>query len=60
MALPHGHLVYAAQRGDTPVPHPVRNAGITLTTHAVDLARPPAEILTSVTVLADFLAGQAG
>ncbi|MFF3373315.1 McrC family protein [Streptomyces sp. NPDC002680] len=56
LALPHGHLVYAAQRGDAPVPHPIRNAGITLTTHAVDLARPPTEILASVTALADHLA----
>ncbi|WP_405540582.1 McrC family protein [Streptomyces sp. NBC_00075] len=56
LALPHGHLVYAAQRGDAPVRHPIRNAGITVTTHAVDLARPPTEILASVTALADRLA----
>lgn len=60
LALPHGHLVYAAQQGDAPVPHPIRNAGITLTAHAVDLARPPAEILTSVAALADHLAQQPG
>lgn len=47
--------MYAAQRGDAPVPHPIRNAGITVTTHAVDLARPPAEILTSVTTRANHL-----
>ncbi len=60
LAIPHGHLVYAAQQGDAPVPHAIRNAGITLTAHALDLARPPAEILASVAALADHLAQQPG
>ncbi|MEV0742394.1 hypothetical protein AB0I51_42180 [Streptomyces sp. NPDC050549] len=58
MGLPHGHLVYAATRQDGPsrsgpTEHVVRRVGITVTAHALDLDRPPAELLTAVSHLAD-------
>ncbi|WP_405950703.1 hypothetical protein OG588_34820 [Streptomyces prunicolor] len=53
LGLPHGHLVYAATTRDGPTEHVVRRVGITVTAHALDLDRPPAELLTSVSELAD-------
>ncbi|BBC32812.1 hypothetical protein SGFS_041060 [Streptomyces graminofaciens] len=53
LALPHGHLVYAAASGaNTPVDHTIRHAGITITAHALDLSRRPADLLTEVADLA--------
>ena len=63
LGLPHGHLVYAAtsrtepnREGpgrDGPTEHVVRRVGITVTAHALGLDRPPAELLTAVSDLAD-------
>lgn len=52
LALPHGHLVYAATTRDGPTEHVVRRVGITVTVHALDLDRPPAELLSAVSELA--------
>nr|WSY51649.1 McrC family protein [Streptomyces sp. NBC_00886] len=53
LGLPHGHLVYAATTRDGPTEHVIRRAGISVTAHALDLDRPPAELLTTVSDLAD-------
>jgi 5-methylcytosine-specific restriction enzyme subunit McrC len=49
LGLPDGHLVYA---GGTLATHTVRRAGTRLHVHTVDLAVPPADLLTQVDVLA--------
>ncbi|GAP51903.1 hypothetical protein [Streptomyces azureus] len=59
LGLPHGHLVYAATSQDGPDGHVIRRSGITVTAHALDLARPPAELLASVAELADRIAATA-
>ncbi len=49
--LPEGHLVYA--KGEAPhAAHRVRNAGITIHQHALDLDQPPAALLDDVRTLA--------
>lgn len=53
LGLTDGHLVYAATTRDGPTEHVVRRVGITVTAHALDLDRAPAELLTSVSELAD-------
>ncbi|MFD5482791.1 McrC family protein [Streptomyces hawaiiensis] len=53
LGLPHGHLVYAATAQDGPRDHVIRRASITVTAHALDLARPPAGLLSAVAELAD-------
>lgn len=53
LGLPHGHLVYAATDRGGPTDHVLRRAGITVTAHALDLSRPPAEVLSAVGALAD-------
>ncbi|MFG2778333.1 McrC family protein [Streptomyces prunicolor] len=53
LGLPHGHLVYAATARDGATEHVIRRTGITVTAHALDLDRPPAELLTTVSELAD-------
>ncbi len=66
--LRRGHLVYPAGRttrtgvpaatGERcPVRHVVRNAGIEIVSHALDLGLPPAALLAQVTELADDLVG---
>ncbi|MFF5479346.1 McrC family protein [Streptomyces sp. NPDC012935] len=55
LGLHQGHLVYAAaSQGcpSAPTHHTVRRAGITVTTHTVDLAQSPAALLRTVTELA--------
>ncbi|MFF5523407.1 McrC family protein [Streptomyces coeruleorubidus] len=59
LGLPHGHLVYAATSRDGPADHVIRRSGITVTAHALDLARPPAELLASVAELADRITATA-
>lgn len=56
LGLDRGHLVYAA--GDAqPLVHTVRNAGIDLVCHALDLAAPPDGLLAQVRRLGTQLAG---
>jgi 5-methylcytosine-specific restriction enzyme subunit McrC len=55
LGLAHGHLVYAAGQGSPPTPYTIRDAGITVSAHALDLSRTPAEILTSVANLAQHV-----
>ncbi|WP_307835353.1 McrC family protein [Streptomyces adelaidensis] len=53
LGLPSGHLIYAATSGATaPTDHIIRGSGITVTAHALDLTRPPAELLAKMTELA--------
>lgn len=70
--LPHGHLLYASGESGTPgesgaaaesapptpypTPYPIRHTGITVSTHVVDLGRPPEELLASVAALAARMA----
>lgn len=51
LQLPDGHLVYA-KGNETTLTHEIRNAGITVHAHALDLALPPAELLAEVEALA--------
>ena len=53
--LSGGHLVYA-EGPIQPTVHRLKNSGIRITHHALDLSRPSAEILTAVDALADHLA----
>ncbi|GHE26408.1 hypothetical protein GCM10018781_78580 [Kitasatospora indigofera] len=51
LGLPEGHLVYA--RGNAPhAAHRVRHAGIVIHQHALDLDRPPGDLLAEVRSLA--------
>ncbi|MFE4600936.1 McrC family protein [Kitasatospora indigofera] len=51
LGLPEGHLVYA--RGNAPhTAHRVRHAGIVIHQHALDLDRPPGDLLAEVRSLA--------
>ncbi|GAA1946098.1 McrC family protein [Kitasatospora viridis] len=55
LGLPQGHLVYA--KGNAPhAAHRVRQAGITIHQHALDLDRPPTELLAEVSSLARKMA----
>lgn len=59
LGLQQGHLVYAAApqgSPSAPTHHTIRRAGITVTTHTVDLAQPPADLLGTVTALAARIA----
>ncbi|MFI5648815.1 McrC family protein [Kitasatospora sp. NPDC051705] len=60
LGLDRGHLVYAA--GEAPVSrHTVRNSGIELVRHAVQLAAEPAVVLDAMAVIAaDIAAGLPG
>jgi 5-methylcytosine-specific restriction enzyme subunit McrC len=54
LGLPAAHLVYA--RGTEPArTYRVRHAGVRLIVHALDLSRPPAELLAQVADLADVV-----
>ncbi|MGI5367254.1 McrC family protein [Streptomyces iakyrus] len=59
LGLPHGHLVYAATSQDGPTDHVIRRSGITVTTHTLDLALPPAGLLSAVADLADRITATA-
>lgn len=63
LPLPRGHLVYAAGTTSAAAPEPrvyvVRNAGVEIVCHALDLAAPPAGVLARVRALADRLAWDA-
>lgn len=55
LGLRQGHLVYAAASQGAPgapTHHTVRRAGITVTTHTLDLTQPPADLLGTVRELA--------
>jgi len=52
--LPRGHLVYARGNADA-ARHVVRHSGVQIVCHALDLARPPDELLTAVRDLVDDL-----
>ncbi|KQV14973.1 MULTISPECIES: McrC family protein [unclassified Kitasatospora] len=55
LGLPEGHLVYA--KGNAPhAAHRVRHAGIVIHQHALDLDRPPTELLGEVRSLARQMA----
>ena len=47
LGLPRGHLIYAAGAGE-PAVHTVRNAGIEIICHALDLATPPSDLLSRI------------
>ncbi|HEX5595372.1 MAG TPA: hypothetical protein VFX61_05015, partial [Micromonosporaceae bacterium] len=53
--LPRGHLIYAAGE-HPPVRHTIRNTGIEIVCHALDLALDPPALLTQVHTLADQIA----
>ena len=55
LGLPRGHLVYAAGAGE-PVVHTVRHAGVEISCDALDLAKPPDQLLTQIRDLATRLA----
>lgn len=55
LGLPRGHLVYAATSRDGSTEHAIRRMDITVTAHALDLGRPPAQLLTAISDLADRL-----
>ncbi|WP_028851086.1 McrC family protein [Thermocrispum municipale] len=55
--LPEGHLVYA--QGKVPhTRHRIRNAGVVIHQHALDLDQPPGDLLSSVALLARRLIGK--
>jgi 5-methylcytosine-specific restriction enzyme subunit McrC len=55
LGLPDGHLVYA--KGNAPhAAHRIRNAGITIHQHALDLDQPPRALLAEIRHLAERLA----
>jgi 5-methylcytosine-specific restriction enzyme subunit McrC len=56
LGLKVGHLVYAAGN-EEPVRHRIRQAGIEILCHALDLNCPPADLLAEVRVLAGSIAG---
>jgi 5-methylcytosine-specific restriction enzyme subunit McrC len=47
LGLPRGHLVYAAGSGE-PAVHTIRSAGVEIVCHALDLATPPAQLLSQM------------
>ncbi|MFM9457745.1 McrC family protein [Streptomyces europaeiscabiei] len=56
LGLPRGHLIYAASASPPtpgPTPHVIRRSGVTVTTHALDLAVPPPALLANITTLAE-------
>lgn len=55
LGLPVGHLIYAAGN-EVPARHVVRGSGVEIVCHALDLSRPPAELLASVQDLAAAIA----
>lgn len=56
LGLPRGHLVYA--KGNEPAAmHVVRNVGVEILQHALDLNQPPADVLTQVGQLARQIVG---
>ena len=57
LGLPVGHLVYAAGN-EIPARHVVRQSGIEITCHALDLSKPPAVLLADVRLLADVIASR--
>jgi 5-methylcytosine-specific restriction enzyme subunit McrC len=52
--LRRGHLVYAKGNAE-PARHLVRHAGVEIVCHALDLDRPPAEVLAQVRLVVDDL-----
>jgi 5-methylcytosine-specific restriction enzyme subunit McrC len=53
LSLPRGHLVYATTTDNaSPATHAIRNSPTTITTHALNLAKPPQEVLARITALA--------
>jgi 5-methylcytosine-specific restriction enzyme subunit McrC len=53
--LTEGHLVFA-KGNESPLTHVVRNTGIAIRCHALDLARRPNELLDQIGVLAANIA----
>jgi 5-methylcytosine-specific restriction enzyme subunit McrC len=55
LGLPRGHLVYA--KGNEPaVMHVVRNVGVEIVQHALDLDQPPTDLLTDISDIAKSIA----
>jgi 5-methylcytosine-specific restriction enzyme subunit McrC len=52
LALPAAHLVYARGNGAART-YRVRHAGVRLIAHALDLSRPPTQLLAQVSAIAD-------
>ena len=58
LGLPVGHLVYA--RGNaSPARHVVRQSGIEILCHAVDLSQPPEQLMGQMSNLAELVAAMA-
>jgi 5-methylcytosine-specific restriction enzyme subunit McrC len=57
LGLRRGHLVYAKGSGQ-PAQHMVRRAGIEIVCHALDLTKPPIELLSRIDQLAADLTGK--
>ena len=58
LGLPDAHLVYA--RGNEPVSSSlIRGSGVRVDAHAIDLALPPADLLSQINGLARTIAGRA-
>ncbi|MGW5463744.1 McrC family protein [Streptomyces sp. NPDC003996] len=55
LGLRHGHLVYAATTQRHATDHVIRRSGITVTAHGLNLHKPPAELLATVTALATHI-----
>jgi 5-methylcytosine-specific restriction enzyme subunit McrC len=55
LGLPDGHLVYA-KGNEVEVSHTVRNAGVRIHAHTLDLAAPPPDLLDQVDDLATRIA----
>lgn len=58
LGLTDGHLIYA-KGNEVAVTHVVRNAGVTIHAHALDLAQAPGSLLGQVESLATAVAGAA-
>lgn len=58
LRLSRGHLVYA-KGNEQPARHTVRNAGVDITCHALDLQQEPGELLSQIADLAADIAGDA-
>jgi 5-methylcytosine-specific restriction enzyme subunit McrC len=56
LGLPRGHLVYAAGAG-TPALHTIRNSGVQIVCHALDLAAAHSALLAQLSSLSSRIAG---
>jgi 5-methylcytosine-specific restriction enzyme subunit McrC len=59
LGLDAGHLVYA-RGSEVPALHEVKQSGIKIHCHALDLSKPPDALLAEITNLADKIAATSG